>query len=207
MIKVFHKISGALGVNCWFLTVDGKNALLIDCGDDYALIKAAEKEFGFKVRAVLLTHAHFDHSGVAKRLQDDGVDIYISKKDAPKLSNTDNLADHFGIHFQELTPNFTFSGGDSLNILGVELQVISTAGHTDGSVTFLVEDMLFTGDTLFNQSFGRCDFPTGNLGDLIASCKKLFALQGDYKICAGHGDISSLSHERKFNPINCYDRY
>lgn len=207
MIKVYHVITGALEVNSYFLTNDGVNAILIDCGDDYNLIKNTEMELGLKVKAILLTHAHFDHSGCAKRLQDDGASIYISKLDAPKLKSTDNLAFHFGMKFEELTADYTFFDGDVLNVLGIEIKVIATPGHTDGSVCFIIDNKLYSGDTLFKLSFGRTDFPTGSIKDLVSSIKKLFNDYGGYAVYTGHGDFTSIDYEKKYNPIYEYDRY
>ena len=207
MITFYHIVTGNLEVNSYLLTKDGENAILIDCGDDYNKIIEAKKELGLKVRAVLLTHAHFDHSGSAKRLQDDGVKIYISEKDAPKLKNSDNLAFHFGIKFNELEPDYIFSDGDVLNLYGIEIKVVSTPGHTDGSVCFIIEDKIFSGDTLFKLSFGRTDFPTGNIKHLVSSIKKLFKCYGGFLVFAGHGESTNIDYEKKFNPIYEYDNY
>ena len=153
----------------------------------------------------MLTHAHFDHAGNAKALQDDGVKVYVSKLDAPKLKNSLNLASDFGRHFDYLDADFTFTDGQVLQIEGITIKVIATPGHTDGSVTFLVDNMLFTGDTLFLQSIGRTDFPTGDRDTLINSVKKLFALEGDYNVYPGHQDFTTLEHERKNNFFVDYD--
>ena len=205
-MKIFHLSSGPLRVNSYFLVnEESKNAILIDGGENYKLIKKVEEENGFNIKAVLLTHAHFDHAGNAKKLQDDGAKIYISKIDAPKLLNEENLASSFGRKFDYCTADFTFNGGDKLLIEGIEIDVIATPGHTDGSVTFKVGDILFTGDTLFLESIGRSDFPSGDKDVLIASVKKLFNLDGDYKVYPGHQEFSTLSHERKNNFFVDYD--
>ncbi len=204
-MKMYHLPTGLLHVNSYFLVNDFGEAVLIDCGENYKGIKRVEKENGFKIKAVLLTHAHFDHSGCAKKLQDDGAKIYISKIDAPKLLNNENLSADFGRTFDSFIPDYTFSDGDVINVCGIEFKVILTAGHTDGSVTFLVGDMLFTGDTLFCESVGRTDFPSGDREQLIASVKKLYALSGDYKVYPGHQKFTSLEHERKYNNFVDYD--
>ena len=205
-MKIFHLSSGPLRVNTYFLVNEEKNtAIVIDSGENYKLIKKAEEENGFIIKAVLLTHAHFDHTGNAKKLQDDGAKIYISKIDASKLLNDDNLASWFGRRFDYCTADYTFLDGEILNIEDIKVEVIATPGHTDGSVTFKVEDNLFTGDTLFLESVGRTDFPTGNKGELIRSITKLFNLDGDYKVYPGHQEFTTLSHERKNNFFIDYD--
>ncbi len=205
-MKLYHLASGPLRVNTYFLVNEGKKtAVVIDSGENYKLIKKVENENGFKIKAVLLTHAHFDHAGNVKKLQDDGAKIYISKIDAPKLLNEENLSSSFGRVFDYCTADFTFTDGDILDIEDIKIKVIYTPGHTDGSVTFVVEDMLFTGDTLFLESVGRTDFPTGNRDELVKSVKKLFDLEGDYKVYPGHQEFTTLSHERKNNLFVDYD--
>ena len=205
-MKLYSLQTGLLGVNSYFLVNEINNqAILIDGGESYKSIKKAESDLGVKITALLLTHAHFDHAGNAAKLQNEGVKVYIGEKDAEKLSNSLNLAGDFGRKFECLTPDFTLFDGQVLDINDVKIKVISTPGHTDGSVSYLVEDMLFTGDTLFNLSVGRTDFPTGDKTQLFNSIKKLFALDGDYRVFPGHGEFTSLDFERKNNPLVDYD--
>lgn len=205
-MKIFHLSSGPLRVNTYFLVNEEKHtAVVIDSGENYKLIKKTEEENGFIIKAVLLTHAHFDHAGNVKKLQDDGAKIYVSKIDAEKLLNEDNLASSFGRRFDYCTADFSFSDGEIFNIEDIKIEVIATPGHTDGSVTFKVDNNLFTGDTLFLESVGRTDFPTGNKSELIRSVTKLFNLVGDYKVYPGHQEFTTLSHERKNNFFMDYD--
>ncbi len=205
-MKLYHLQTGLLHVNNYFLVNEQtKQAILIDCGERYKKIKQAEQDLGIKIVAVLLTHAHFDHSGCAKLLQDDGAKIYISKIDAPKLLNDQNLSGDFGRSFDYLTADYTFSDGDTLTIADINIRVIATPGHTDGSVSFLMDNMLFTGDTLFLGSVGRTDFVTGDRKELVRSLKRLFALNGDYAVYPGHDEFTTLEHERKYNVFAEYD--
>ena len=204
-MKLYHTASGPLNVNTYFLVSEDGNAVIIDCGENYKKIKQAESAHGFKVQAVLLTHAHFDHSGCARKLQQDGAKIYISKLDAEKLLNDDNLSSDFGRKFDYLTADFTFSDGQTIQLFGINIKVIATPGHTDGSVCFMVDNALFTGDTLFFGSVGRTDFKSGNRLDMISSVKKLFALNGDYAVYPGHDEFTTLDRERKYNVMAEYD--
>ncbi len=205
-MKLYHLRTGPLGVNSYFLVNEDTNeCVVIDSGENYKKIKQTEEQNGFKIKAVLLTHAHFDHSGNAKLLQDDGAKIYISEIDAKKLLNDENLSMDFGRKFNYLTADFTFNDGQILDICGIKIKVVMTPGHTDGSATFIVDDMMFTGDTLFYDSVGRTDFISGNRQDLINSINKLFALEKDYKVFPGHDVFTTLDRERKFNRINEYD--
>lgn len=205
-MKIYHLSTGPLRVNSYFLVNENTNeAIVIDSGENYKKIKQTESDLKVKIVAVLLTHAHFDHAGNAKKLQDDGATVYISKIDAPKLLNEQNLASDFGRSFDYLTADFTFSDGDILNICGIEIKVIMTPGHTDGSATFSVGNALFTGDTLFLESVGRTDFITGDKQVLVESVKKLFALDGDYSVYPGHEEFTTLEYERKYNTFVDYD--
>ena len=199
-MKLYHLVNGLLRVNTYYLVNEQTNsAVLIDCGENYNKIKQIEQECGFNVKAVLLTPAHFDHSGCAKRLQDEGVKIYISSIDAPKLSNEDNLGKRFGRKNGDCVPDFTFNDGDVLTIEGITFKVMATPGHTDGSVCFIVDDMIFSGDTLFKETVGRTDFPTGDSDAMVNSVLKLLNLDGDYTVYPGHQEFTTLSHERKYN--------
>jgi len=204
-MKLYHLQSGPLNVNSYFLVNDFNQAVVIDSGENYKKIKQVSEQYGFIINAVLLTHAHFDHSGNAKKLQDDGAKIYISKIDAKKLLNDDNLSIDFGRKFDYLTADYTFEDGDVLNICDIEIKVIATPGHTDGSVCFMVDNALFTGDTLFFGSVGRTDFKSGDREQMIKSIKKLFSLDGDYSVYPGHDDFTTLERERKYNIFAEYD--
>lgn len=204
-MKLYHTASGPLNVNTYFLVNEQSEAIVIDCGENYKKIKQAESANNFTVKAVLLTHAHFDHSGCAKKLQDDGAKIYISTLDAPKLLNDDNLSADFGRKFDYLVADQTFVDGQTLNVCGIEIKVVATPGHTDGSVCFIVGQMLFSGDTLFYSSVGRTDFRSGNRQDMLLSIKRLFALEGDYSVYPGHDDFTTLDRERKYNVMAEYD--
>ena len=205
-MKLLYVRSGPLRVNSYFLINENTNkAIVIDSGENYKLIKKIEEENSFKINYVLLTHAHFDHAGNVKKLQDDGAKIYCSKIDSEKLLNDLNLSLDFGRQFDYCNADYKFIDNEELLLNDIKIKVIATPGHTDGSVTFLVEEMLFTGDTLFLESVGRTDFPTGNKNELIASVKKLFSLEGEYKVFPGHQEFTTLSHERKYNTFVDYD--
>ncbi|MBR0189294.1 MAG: MBL fold metallo-hydrolase [Clostridia bacterium] len=182
-----------------------REAVAIDGGENYKLIKRTEEENGFKIKHLLLTHAHFDHAGNAALLQADGAKVYISALDGEKLAGGGTLAENFGRKFNSLKADVLLFGGEKLSLSNIDIEVIATAGHTDGSLTFKTGDMLFTGDTLFLESVGRTDFPTGDRAALIKSVKKLFALDGDYRVFPGHEDFTTLSHEREYNTFSDVD--
>lgn len=195
------KISvGDLQVNCYIVS-KGNDAVVIDAGDQYEkIIKAAN---GKNIKAVLLTHGHFDHTGAVKELQENGAKVYISKEEEYMLCDSYAcLSAPFGFPFNEITADFTFSDGDILDIAGISFKVILTPGHTSGSACFLVDDILFSGDTLFYHSVGRTDFPGGDFEVISKSIKeKLFNLPENTKVYAGHGEDTTIADEKQFNPF------
>ncbi|MBQ6728261.1 MAG: MBL fold metallo-hydrolase [Clostridia bacterium] len=205
-MRLYHLSSGPLRVNTYFLVDENsREAVCIDGGENYRLIKKTEQDNGFTVKHLLLTHAHFDHAGNAAALQKDGALVYASAPEADKLKNGGTLAENFGRAFTPVQADVILKDGDILDLVGVKIEVMLTAGHTDGSLTFKTGDMLFTGDTLFLESVGRTDFPTGDRNALIRSVQKLFALSGDFKVYPGHEDFTTLSHERKYNLMSDVD--
>ncbi len=174
---------------------------MIDGGHHYKFIKSFEKENGFTVTSELLTHSHFDHSLNAKLFQKDGVKIFASLQDAKKLENNDTLAKDFGLKEDPLIVDEILKDGDEIELEGIKIKVMLTKGHTDGSLTFIVGDKIFSGDTLFLESYGRTDFPSGDMQEMIESINRLLSLSGDYTVYAGHGEETTLSHERKYNPL------
>lgn len=203
-MKVETFKNGVLGVNTYFLIGDNGDAVCIDCGEKYERTLKAAEGLGVKIKAILLTHAHFDHSAAGKRFQEDGVPVYISEKDNAKLSNDGNLAALFERPFYPYSADFTFKDGDELDLCGYKIKVIETAGHTDGSVTFITGNVMFSGDTLFYMSYGNTGFVSGSLADMKKSLNKLFSLTENYVVLPGHGQKTSLFFERENNPIN-YD--
>ena len=206
-MKLYHVRTGLLRVNTYFLIDENtNNAIIIDSGENYKTIISTKEKLGVNIKAVLLTHAHFDHAGNVKALQNDGAKIYASVLDAPKLLNELNLGKNFGRRIEPCYADVTFSDGDVLCFDGIKIEVIHTPGHTDGSVTFKVENKLFTGDTLFYDTIGRTDFPTGSVYEMIRSVNKLFNLEGNYEVYPGHDEFTTLDRERKYNLIKEYDR-
>ena len=120
-MKLYHLQSGPLNVNTYFLVNEDGQAVVIDSGENYKKVKSVEELYNIKIQAVLLTHAHFDHCGNAKKLQDDGASIYVSELDAPKLLNDDNLAKDFGRKFDYCKADYTFYDGEILDIEGIKI--------------------------------------------------------------------------------------
>ncbi|HPD02326.1 MAG TPA: MBL fold metallo-hydrolase [Eubacteriales bacterium] len=193
---------GAFRSNAYLITGEASRAFLVDAGADYLKIKKAAADLKVKIEAVLLTHGHFDHINAAKFFQAEGAQVIIHRDDADKLYTYKNYGVFFDEKINKLKADMTLIGGETLSIAGIKVKVIHTPGHSAGSVCYLAEDALFTGDTLFKLDFGRTDFHDGSMEKLI-NCiyNKIFNLKGNYKIYPGHGEPSELDFERRGNPI------
>ena len=183
---------GSIGTNCYLLYDETtKDAAVIDPSDNAKPVAARIKELGLNVRAILLTHGHFDHCGDVKRIRKlTGAQVFVhpADRDLPIMLRRGLEADR------------DLADGDVLDLAGTRLRVLHTPGHTPGSVCFLCGDLLFSGDTLFEGSCGRTDFPGGSWPEMLASLRRLAELEGDYKVYPGHGEETTLEQERRFNP-------
>jgi glyoxylase-like metal-dependent hydrolase (beta-lactamase superfamily II) len=201
-IKMITYNSGWLGSNSYVLINEENEAIIIDAGAEANFYFAKALKENFKIKYVLLTHGHFDHATAGKRLQDGGIKIGISEKDYDFLYTDKNLSNGINTRFEQFKADFTFKDNDILTLCGITIKVILTPGHTHGSVCFLIGDMLFSGDTLFLENIGRTDFPTGNYKEIIDSIKnKLLILNDDITVYTGHGETTTIFHEKKYNPF------
>lgn len=201
MLSVKSAVFGGLQNNCYLITdKDTNKSALVDCTEfsDRMLdfIGNADLEY------ILLTHGHFDHiGGVSEISERFNAKVVISSIDAPMLSSSKlSLAAFCGAVHNNSYADITVEDNDVIELGNSEIYVISTPGHTSGSVCYMCDDNLFTGDTMFFCSCGRTDFPTGSPVDMQKSLNKLASLNGDYKIFAGHDRQSTLDFERKNNP-------
>jgi len=200
MVNVLTLQVGAFGVNCYIVYKTGE-AVVIDPGEDYERIVQLALEKGLTIKAVLLTHGHFDHIGAVEKLRLAGAKVYISREDSEMLNDGNkNVAYICGFDFSPTRADCFYD--DTLDICSIHFEVLKTPGHTPGGVCLLTENLLFSGDTLFCQSIGRSDFPGGNMAVLKESIKnKLFALPDDTVVYPGHNQPTTIGDEKKYNPF------
>ena len=193
-MKVSMMQVGPIGTNCYILE-DGKKAAVIDPGDEADRILAQLNQLDVQVEYILLTHGHYDHTTAVPELHAalPQARIYIHQADAngagsklfPLASQVEDL--------------LLYDEGDTLALGGLTIQVLHTPGHSPGSVTLQVEDVLFSGDTLFAGSCGRTDLPGGSYDQMMASLKRLGELEGEFRVLPGHNAPSTLDREREYN--------
>ncbi len=194
---------GALSTNCY--CVAGEDyAFIIDPAEAHGDVLGFARNTAEKPhKYILLTHCHIDHIiGVAEVKNIWNCPVVISDADAEALTDPKlNLSRMiFGVDFT-CQADMTVADGDTLNLGSDKISVMATAGHTPGSVCYILGDCMFSGDTLFKGSIGRTDFPRSSTADMIKSLKKLATLDTDYKVYSGHGDPTTLFYEKKFNPF------
>lgn len=196
---------GKLATNCYVVSNNGI-AFVVDPGADAEGIKEYADTRSLKIEGILLTHGHYDHTGATKSLQNmTGAKIYATANCTDIANSYKSMAFAFGAIINKFTTDVVVKEGDIITIGDMVVKVIETAGHTKGGACFILGDNIFSGDTLFQTSYGRTDLPTGDFNALEKSLKKLFALEGDYKVYPGHGPYTTLDTERKHNLIKFND--
>lgn len=193
---------GELAANCHIIDCGDGTCAAVDVGNSPDKLLSYLEEHHLTLKAILLTHGHYDHIGGVEAVRSaTGAQVYIHRLDAIMLeSATLNLAAQISpAPYQPVTSYQTFTDGEEITVGNRTFTVMHTPGHTSGSVCFLTEDVLLSGDTLFRGSVGRTDLG-GNPLKMRESLKKLKALPGDYRIYTGHDFSTTLEAERQSNP-------
>lgn len=204
IIKVF--VEGPIDANNYLLIDENsKEAVLIDCSDSRPEVLEEIKNLGVNLKYILLTHGHYDHllgaEGFKKFF---GTDTYVSKDDIMQIEAAGQMMQfYFGMEPVNISCiNKYVKDGDEFFIGDTKIKAIATPGHTEGGMSYLVENKLFSGDTLFKNSVGRCDLPGGNFNKLVNSIKDvLFSLPESTEVYPGHGAKTTIGYEKKYNEI------
>ncbi len=201
---VIRKIEvGPIGTNCYVVSTNADNAIVFDPGYEVEKILDYINDNNLKVKMIVLTHGHFDHVWELAEFKAKTVaPVYIHKDDADMLFDSyKNVADFFGISgFKTTKADVLLNGGDVLTLDEVSFNVIHTPGHSQGSVCYVFDDIIISGDTLFAGSIGRTDMYGADLKSLLKSLGLLKTLKGDYMVYPGHGPKTTLSYEINTNP-------
>lgn len=215
-IKIGRMVLGMYQTNCYFIYRSGSpEAIVIDPADQGERIADALEKNGFRTAAILITHGHFDHIWGCQALKEaadkkaaergfDPVKVYACEGEKELLTDPHmNVSQQMGRPCT-LRADVYVTDGQTLTLAGMTCRVLATPGHTSGGCCYYFEEGGFVvcGDTLFLESVGRSDFPTGSTGELIRSIQdKLFPLPEDTVVYPGHGDSTTVGHEKKYNPF------
>jgi hydroxyacylglutathione hydrolase len=198
---------GPLAENCFVLRREGSGrGLIVDPGEDPDRILAAVGEMGAKIEAILLTHCHFDHIGAVSPVATvTGAPVYCPQLETPLLADIMAYvpAPGFG-PYESYEADETVQGGETLELAGMTIDVISTPGHSPGHVTYSVrdEETIFSGDVLFQGSVGRVDLPGGDGPTLLRSIRALVESHSpETGVYPGHMGVTTLGAERASNPF------
>ncbi len=215
-IKIGRMVMGVCQTNCYFLYREGEQACVVaDPADRGADIYNKLRRNGFRVAGILLTHGHFDHiwgleglkSAVNAAAESDGLEpvkVYACEEERALLKDVHmNVSEQAG-RACSVSADVYVRDGEKITLAGMTCRVIATPGHTAGGCCYYFEEagILMSGDTLFAESVGRTDFPTGSRGALVRSIReKLFVLPDETRVYPGHGDSTTIGHEKAYNPF------
>jgi glyoxylase-like metal-dependent hydrolase (beta-lactamase superfamily II) len=181
---------------------DSRDAAIVDPGDDGDRLIAGVERGGARLRAIWLTHAHFDHVGAVKALRERfDVPVYLHEADLPMFEAGPFQAASYGLPFEgDQLPTGRFFEGQGVRLGGLSFQVMHTPGHSPGHVTLHGHDVALVGDCLFAGSIGRTDLPLGDAAAMARSLRRIVALPPETCVLPGHGPATTVAEELLSNP-------
>lgn len=201
-MRIEHKIIGACNTNVYLLISDQNNAVLIDPADNAEELITWINELGVTLNYIFITHGHADHVLALKEVNEYfHVPVLISKIDAERLVNPVHINDrpYVTTPFQPYFPDILIQEGDELWLDELKLRFFGMPGHTDGSLAMIVNDVIFTGDTLLKHGHGKTTLPGGDETKLIVSIRRLLnTLDGNYRILPGHREETTSDAEKEY---------
>ena len=204
MIKVQIYPVTMLGTNCCYLVDEATGkAAVSDPGARSQALEAQIEKDGGRLEYVLLTHGHYDHICYAKQLAGKyGAKIITGRHNNVFLRDGSlNGTKKHGIPFTPFSADILLDDGETFTLGETEIKYLYTPGHTSGCGIFLFDGIMLAGDLIFCESYGRTDLPTGDDCQMMQSLKRVKELPGDYQIIPGHDELTTLSHERRYNPL------
>lgn len=206
-LSVYLFTVGPLQENCYLLADEKtKKAVLIDPGDEADLLLGVLKEKNYRLEAIWLTHAHFDHVGAVEDIiQAHDVPVLLHPEDNILYENAAMAAERWEITIKQPSKKpIEIKDGQILKLADTEVECIFTPGHAPGHIAFYIKDenLLLSGDALFKEGIGRTDLMFGNHEQLLTSIRdRLFILPDEINVYSGHGDGTTIGHEKKHNPF------
>lgn len=202
-MEIYTLPNGPFMVNS-YLIVNGKEGIILDPGSGIRplLVKAESEKL--EIKAIVATHGHIDHiDGVNKVKEKFNAPFYANSLDMELIQSVQMQARMFGVPDPgQVIPDKNLPSTGEIQIAGLTLELYHTPGHSKGSVSIRIDDVLFSGDTLFNFSIGRTDLPGGNYEELITSIRnQIFTLPDETRVLSGHGPETTVGREKKMNPF------
>ncbi len=202
-MKLIQLHVGMVQTNCYvFYDENTMEGAVVDPGDNAPVILREIERAGAEIKYILLTHAHFDHILAVHEISEETGAKLVVHKDDEWLLSYDSMGEFrpFARNYKETPVDILAEEGTKIQVGSLTAEYLHTPGHTPGSCCIRVEDVLFTGDTMFRHECGRCDLKGGDFSLMLQSLKRLSELPGDYRVLPGHDAITTLSEERARNP-------